>query len=288
MVPPTAPCRRPKCPQKSLDPDASPAARFGYELRRHREAKGMTQAEVGERTGFAPTTIGAYELGTRRPHLDLAQACEEVFGLEPGAMVKWLPQEPAQAAPKWFGPWKLRERSARAIYTWEPVIVTGLLQTREYAATILGNRPGKIPAQIQEEVEARLERQAILARDEPVLLWAFMDESILYRPIASEAITRQQLEHLVEMSERPNITIQILPHRAMSAIGVDGAFALAQIPGEPDAAYIEGCLYGQIRDTGEDVDILKRRMDQIRSEVHSHRISIELIKKRLEEEWTWS
>jgi transcriptional regulator with XRE-family HTH domain len=248
----------------------------------------MTQAQVGDRLGFAPTTIGAFELGTRRPHLDLAQASEELFGLEPGELVKWLPKEPLKTAPKWFGPWKLRERSAQAIYTWEPVIVTGLLQTREYAEVILGARPGKSHAQVQEEAAARMERQGILTREDPVLLWAFMDESILYRPIGSEAITRKQLEHLVKMSERPNVMIQILPYSAMSAIGIGGAFALAQIPDEPDAAYIEGSLYGQIRDAGEDVDILKRRMDQIRSEVHSQRVSIELIKKRLEEKWSWS
>ncbi|GAA4534423.1 MULTISPECIES: helix-turn-helix domain-containing protein [Nonomuraea] len=275
-------------PPKELDPDAGQAARFGYELRKEREAKGMTQAQVGHRLGFAPTTIGAFELGTRRPHLKLAQACEELFRLEPGELVRWLPEEPSKAAPKWFGPWKLRERSARAIYTWEPVIVTGLLQTREYAEIILRARPGKSPSQVQEEVAARMERQAILTRDDPVLLWAFMDESILHRPIGCEAITRRQLEHLVEMSERPNITIQILPYSAMSAIGIGGAFALAQVPDEPDAAYIEGSLHGQIRDTGDDVDILKRRTDHIRSEVHSQRNSIEMIKKRLEEEWTWS
>lgn len=275
-------------PPKELDPDAGPAARFGYELRKEREAKGMTQAQVGRRLGFAPTTIGAFELGTRRPHLKLAQACEELFGLEPGELVRWLPAEPSKAAPKWFGPWKLRERAARAIYTWEPVIVTGLLQTREYAEVILRARPGKSLSQVQEEVAARMERQAILTRDDPVQLSAFMDESILHRPIGCEAITRRQLEHLIDMSERPNITIQILPYSAMSAIGIGGAFALAQIPGEPDAAYIEGSLHGQIRDTGEDVEILQRRMDHIRSEVHSQRDSLKMIRKRLEEKWTWN
>ncbi|MEV0236511.1 DUF5753 domain-containing protein [Nonomuraea sp. NPDC050786] len=133
-------------------------------------------------------------------------------------------------------------------------------------------------------------RQAILARAEPhpVLLWAFLDEGILYRPIGSEEITRRQLEHLIEMSERDNVTIQLLPYLAMSTTGLGGSFTLLPIDGEPDAAYIEGTLYGQIRDQGEELEMLKRRLEKMRAEVYPQRTSIELIRKRLAEEWIWS
>ncbi len=103
------------------------------------------------------------------------------------------------------------EAAARTISAYQVLVVLGLLQTEDYARAVLrALRPGLQPLDVEGRVEVRVRQQAILTRPEPPRLHVVLDEGVLRRPVGSAAVMRRQLERLIEWSERPNITIQVL------------------------------------------------------------------------------
>jgi len=122
------------------------------------------------------------------------------------------------------------EGAATQIRTFELAVVPGLLQTEEYARAISSGAFPEQPGEVQKRVDVRLARQACLT-DEPLLrLWAIVDEGVLRRRTGGDAVIRAQLRHLVEMSKRPNITIQVLPFGEGWHPGTTGSFSILDFP----------------------------------------------------------
>ncbi|MEU8249945.1 helix-turn-helix transcriptional regulator [Nonomuraea sp. NPDC048916] len=270
------------------DPDASnPLLEFGRELRRLRLDKGLTLEQVAIQAGYSSSLAGMVERGIRNPPDALIRQCEVVLGLEPRHLFKLLPAERRTSILRSLLPWMEIERRARELWTWEPTIVPGLLQTPKYAETILSGKPGVRPDQVEEAVQSRMARQALFRRDDPPTLWAVLDEGILHRPVGSEDVIREQLAHLLEMAHTPWVTIQILPYSAMSTAGLLGGFMIAMTRGRPDAAYVDSPILGRIWDQPPEVEALRIRYQTVRSEALPQSLSLERITKRLEQEWSW-
>jgi len=117
-----------------------------------------------------------------------------------------------------------------------------LLQTEDYArAALQRGRPTATKDELQRLVQTRLSRQAILTRDNPLRLWAIVDEAALHRPVGGREAMYGQLKHLVETADLPHVTLQIVPYEVGAHPGMAGAFAILQF-GEPsasDVVYIE-------------------------------------------------
>ena len=112
------------------------------------------------------------------------------------------------------------EQQATALRTWQPILVPGLLQTRDYARALFQAwQPAASRDDLDALVGARIERQAILDRADPPELLAVLDEAVLHRQVGSAKIMCDQLAHLGEMSCRPAVTIQIVP----AEVGTHGA-----------------------------------------------------------------
>ena len=86
----------------------------------------------------------------------------------------------------------------------------------------------------------------MLTREDPPapLLWALIDEGVLYRPVAPAEVMHDQLMHLVEMSRRPNITVQVVPYSAGGHTGLLGAFTIADLDGNPGIVNVEDITTG--------------------------------------------
>jgi transcriptional regulator with XRE-family HTH domain len=128
--------------KRDLDPGASPLHFFGAEVRRAREAAGMTLAELGARVPCDASTVSRVESGLLSPSERFADACDEAFPQMGGwfgrffcASLKW-----DGAYPRWFEDWVDAEGQAAVIRWWEPLLVPGLLQTPEYSRALF--RPG--------------------------------------------------------------------------------------------------------------------------------------------------
>ncbi len=176
--------------------------------------------------------------------------------------------------PGWFADWVEIEAKATILRWWEPLLIPGLLQTEDYARAVLSTWRRDSPDEVEAKVAIRLGRQSVLASaDFRVLL----DESVLHRRIGAPEVMAMQLEHLLTMGARPNITIQVIPGAAGAYAGLTGAFAVAEVPGESPTAYLETGVQGiTVRDPTL-VSSAARMFDDLRDEALSRSRSLELI-----------
>ncbi|MET8157224.1 helix-turn-helix transcriptional regulator [Sphaerisporangium sp. NPDC005289] len=266
------------------DPSISPRIQFGTELRKFRLSAGFTQRQLCDAIHLSVSQLSMIENGHRAPTMDLAQHVDEALGL--GATLTGLLDRLNRAAaqlPRWFRPWLDYEREAEALRMWEPLMVPGLLQTEEYARAILSRKPGITPEQAEEHVAARMDRQSILQRHRPPMLWVILDEGVFHRPIAGPELMRSQFEHLVRMAENPHISLQVLPYRACSVVGLMGGFVIADMPGgAPSAAYIESqSTEDRVSDRSDEVKGLELRYDLIRVDALPRSDSLGMIKETM-------
>lgn len=269
---------------KNLNPSSSPAAFFGAELRRLRTKAGWTQEQLGDQINYSGALVGAVETADRKPQLDFARRCDEVLGSE--GLLGRLWEFRVETFPGWFRPWLEVERDATTLRSWEPLVIPGLLQTAEYAREMLrAGRPGVTDEQIDELVDARLERQAILANNNPPLLWFVIDEGVLHRHIGEPKVMHDQLQTLIEKSRHPHVTIQVVPLSTGAHPGLNGAFAIASFNGSPDMVYMDSIGEGHVSDRPEEVAAITNVYDAIRAEALPVRASLDVIMKVMEQ-WT--
>jgi transcriptional regulator with XRE-family HTH domain len=212
---------------RDLDPGSSPAAFLGAELRRTRVAAGMSQEQFSRSLGFDRTVITKAETGERPPSPEVAAAIDEAFPHLDGlfSRLTLLARRANGRYPEWFREWVDAEQQATALRTWQPILVPGLLQTRDYARALFQAwQPAASSDDLDALVGARIERQAILDRADPPELLAVLDEAVLHRQVGSAKVMCDQLAHLGEMSCRPAVTIQIVPAEVGTHAGLLGGF----------------------------------------------------------------
>jgi len=152
---------------------------------------------------------------------------------------------------------------------------------------VLATRPNTAEDEIDNLVAARLARQDVLTREDPPapLLWALIDEGVLYRPVAPAEVMRDQLAYLVEMSRRPNITIQVVPYSAGGHTGLLGAFVIADIDSSPGIVFVEDIADGRVFEDPGTVSRVTLRYKSLQSEALPKGASRELIARVAEERW---
>jgi hypothetical protein len=227
--------------------------RLGQELRRLRELKGMTAEEVAERLLVSQSKISRLENGRRSiSQRDVRDLCG-VYEVEDQRVVESLMQMAKDSRQQgwWhsFGdiPYSVYiglETDAASLRVYDPQVVPGLLQTRAYAqALIRGALPETAPADIDKRVQVRMRRQErISAAENPLRLWTVLDEAALRRVVGGRAVMREQLEHLVEQSQLPHVTVQVIPFEMGAHPGLNGQYAILEFPDAADSSvvYIEG------------------------------------------------
>lgn len=179
------------------------------------------------------------------------------------------------------------EAAASQLRAAQSLLVDGLLQTPDYARALLSTRVGTGAADIEEQLAARMSRQAILDRDDPPLLWTVMDEGVLRRPVGDRHIMLGQCEHLIEMSARPNIVMQFIPASTGAHDGLNGSFVIADFADAPSIAYLETAMTGMIIEQASQVAELNVIYAGLNTEALPRAASIELIKE-VAKEWTGS
>jgi transcriptional regulator with XRE-family HTH domain len=276
-------------PTRELDPTAGPLHFFGAEVRRWRNAAGLSQEQLGQQIGYSAALVGRVELGKRSPSLDFAEGCDRVMPTAAGLFGRLyeLARNWEGFYPSWFAEWVEAERRAMTLRTWQPLLVPGLLQTSEYArALFLAWHGTDSDDQVDQLVNARIERQTIFHRDAPPSLWAVLDEGVLRRRIGSAQTMRDQLMHMLEVSERSTITIQVVPAETGAHVGLLGAFFIAAFANAPSIVYLETPDQGQIKERPSAVAKISEIFDQMRSEALPRGASRDLIRKVAEEQWT--
>ncbi len=167
--------------------------------------------------------------------------------------------------PAWLEPYVGLEAAASIIRTYEVQFVPGLLQTERYARALIRQGSAVGEEEIARRAELRTSRQAILSGPTPPQLWAVVDEGALRRPVGGTDVVREQLEHLIEMAERPAITLQILPFNAGPHSAMGGPFTILRFaePDLNDVVYIEQLTSALYLDKPTEVDSYLEVMEQL-------------------------
>jgi len=264
--------------ESDLDPNASPLAFFGAELRRCREKAGLSQPRLSELTSYGTSMISKIERALRPSSEEFAAECDQIFGLD-GHFERLYRFMLLTPGPSWFARWLEEiEPRARVLRYWAPLLIPGLLQTEGYARHIFGREPNISSAEIEERVQARMQRKAILNRDDPPTLWVLIDEGLLHRPLGGPAVMREQMDYLLNASRSTNVTIQIVPYCAESAVGLTGSFIIAELPkGEPDAVFVDSSTAGEVTTEHERVISIRSRYDAIRADAYPQHMSPQMI-----------
>jgi transcriptional regulator with XRE-family HTH domain len=267
-----------------LEP-ASPTVRrrrLAAELRRLRERAGMTGDQVADRVGWSASKLSRIENAHTVPGdaeirqlLDLYDVeghyADELFALAQEAAGRGWWETYSPTLPPDYA-WLIGlEAEAQAALSWEPLIVPGLLQTGDYAREVTNGYLERIdpvpPSETRRRVEARLARQRVLTRDNPLQLSVVLDQSVLHRRFGDRSVMRSQIKRLLDLSERDNISLRILQLDGRHPIGT-GAFALLQF-GEvhdvtyQDVVYIENLTGGRYVEEEDEVFRYKRAFDRL-------------------------
>jgi transcriptional regulator with XRE-family HTH domain len=272
---------------RDLDPGASPAHFFGAEVRRAREAAGLTLAGLGAVVPCDGSTVSRIESGLLNPTERFAAACDEAFPQMGGWYIRFYDNSPRWDGPypRWFADWVDAERCAAVLRTWEPLLVPGLLQTAEYARALFRAwQTAGDDDEVENLVTARIDRQRIFHQPKPPSFWAVLDEGVLRRRIGGAKVMQDQLVYLAEMAERPMIKIHVIPAEAGAHAGLLGAFAIAGFAGDvPGIVYFETPDEGQTIRNAAPVAKIILTFDTLRSEALPRRASRDLIMKVAEE-----
>jgi transcriptional regulator with XRE-family HTH domain len=254
----------------------APQAIWGRELRHYRKAAGLTQGQLSEKIHYSESLISGIETGQLPASPEFAEAGDEALGTG-GALQRLLDWRKGQVFPSWFGPWHDKEQAAVALRAYQPLLIPGLLQTERYAHALLRGDDAA--------VAARLERQAILVRDNPPAptVRCVIDEAVLYRPIGASDLMREQLHRLLD-AVSTRMSIQVLPHGLHS--GLMGGFVIATLEAGTDVLYMETAVRGITTSEQGDVSAGIERFEAIRTEALPLSMSLDLIKKAMEERWT--
>lgn len=178
------------------------------------------------------------------------------------------------------------EAEASSVRIWEPIIVPGLFQTEKYMLTLMNAwAPTERPEQeFDRQIEVRRTRQARLTSEtDQLYVSAIIDESVIYRRIGNEADMREQLQHLLALSEMPNINLQVLPFAAGAHGLLGGPAALVEFPDESDldTVYLEGIAGDFSEDEPAEVAKYRRIFERLQATALNRSTSAKLIKKSL-------
>ncbi len=242
---------------------------LGSQLRRLREARGITCEEAGEAIRASHSKISRMELGRvrfrRRDVADLLALYGVADAAESAAMLGLAERanEPGwwhsytDILPGWFEVYIGLEEAASRIRCYEVQFVPGLLQTEDYAraVTLLGH-PDAPGHEVERRVGLRMRRQSLLTQEDPPHFWAVVDEAALRRPLGGVEVMRRQLRHLVELTELPNVTLQVVPFDLGGHAAAGGPFSILRFAERdlPDVVYLEQLTSALYLDKRDEVD----------------------------------
>jgi transcriptional regulator with XRE-family HTH domain len=251
---------------------------LGRRLHDLREQAGMTYEEAARALDVTHATIRRMEkaqVGLKVPYVekllrlygvDEQGEIDAFIGLAREANRPGWWHRYRDVLPGWFSAFVSLEAEAEQIRAYEPHYVPGLLQTEGYASGVLrAGMPQAPPDEIDRLVALRLDRQELLARKEPPLLWVVMDETVLRRPVSSRQVMRAQLDKLIQAAAQPQVQLQVMPFSAGLHPAMYGPFHLFRFPvlELSDVACAESLVGAAYFDQRDDVSAFREALDRM-------------------------
>ncbi|MFI9041630.1 helix-turn-helix transcriptional regulator [Streptomyces sp. NPDC053726] len=246
-------------------------------LARLRERAGLTLEEVAKAAGYGKSTVGRYEdwrntgkIQARTVRL-IAEAAQG-NPAEIAALVRLADGTPdgwwvGGGVPEWLHPLVSLEHEADAENAFANSVMPGLLQTRDYARAIHLAEQVRQPADVVDRlVDARMKRQDVLTRARPLHLWVVLDQAVFSRVVGDRTVMADQIDHLIDQAQTPNIDVQVLPFESGAHAAGLGHFVSIAAGDTLRAVYVEMLGGGLYMDTPDDVGRYTTAFEYLRSQ----------------------
>ncbi|RSS34121.1 helix-turn-helix transcriptional regulator [Streptomyces sp. WAC08241] len=260
-----------------------PRQRFAEELRILRTGRKLSLRQLGERVGWDWSLFGKMEKGETLGSPDVVQGLDTFYETPGLLLALWeLAAGDKSQFKERYRRYMTLESEAVCLWHFGVSVVPGLLQTPEYARELLaaGGYKGK---ELEQQVEARMSRKALLEGEDAPPFRTILAEAVLRTPVRDRQEWCAQLEYLLEMSERQNITLHVLPQSA----GVHGLVGTATLflrlaNGRP-VAYTENAHSGELIEESTMIERMQRAYDVVRDMALPPAESRKFILRMLEE-----
>ncbi|MFD0688813.1 helix-turn-helix domain-containing protein [Actinomadura fibrosa] len=249
---------------------------FGAEVTRLRESAGLTRTELAALASVSRSYVSQVESGNTRCREDFAKRLDKALGSGERLAQAWNKHLRSTPYPRHFTDFSSVEPTASVLRAYESRLVYGLLQTEHYMRALL---------ETQDAVEARLRRQAILTREHAPTLFVILDATVLIREVGGRKVMREQLEHLIAVSEQQdNVHLQIAPiayHR-----GAKASFAIATQPDRSEVVYLDRATGADTSTDAKELATVSETFSRLQAHSLSVCDSLDLIRKVVREQWT--
>jgi transcriptional regulator with XRE-family HTH domain len=252
---------------------------YAAQLKAWRKKRGWSQVDLADKIAYSDSLVSGIETVARTPSLDFSKLCDDAFGA-PETFESLHGLVSREAWPSYFAPVIDFENQAVRIHEWELRVVPGLLQTGDYARSVISaHNPRITQLELDRKVSARLDRQRLFDRDDPPMYWTVISEGVLRQLIGSPSIMAEQLDKIIEAGQSPDILIQVLPFTAYDHPGTDGPMKIFDLPDSTSVAYMECNGGGMITETPEAVADLMTNLNMIRAAALPPRESMTLLRQ---------
>jgi transcriptional regulator with XRE-family HTH domain len=273
-----------------MAPKTARARRLGIALRTFREAAGMTLERAAEEINSTRSTLSRYENALTLPSPATVRGLLLHYNVDADELAGTIQLAKDARTPGWWVSYSYildrrtadfiaLESEATAIQSFEPSLVPGLLQTPDYIRAIMRGGPHTLDDEgIEQRVRLRLKRQVRLTGDNPLLVDSVIDEVALIRKVGGEKVWAEQLEHLLEISELPNITIQVIPLAAGYHRGTRGSLHILEFGNDDQPLASVETVAGQLSfDSSTELHTCTKIMQHLRTVALSPEASRDLI-----------
>ncbi|GLW93942.1 helix-turn-helix domain-containing protein [Actinokineospora globicatena] len=264
--------------------------RLGRYLRELREAAGLRAVDAARKLKTEESTISRYENGIYKPAWAAVSVLLTYYGAGDDAEEKASALYDAASvsvpkiripadSPKVFRELVNTEREAEALYILENTVIPGLLQTADYAKALFSTG-SDVTTEVDELVDFRLERQRVLTGPDALELCVCLDEALLHRQVGGRKVLHDQLRHLLELVEQPNITIHVVPFEVGSYGNMSGGYQVMTFgdEGDADVVYIEHAAVGVWVENERDVRHFQATFEDVRATALNPEESAEVIR----------
>ncbi|MFD3422398.1 helix-turn-helix domain-containing protein [Streptomyces decoyicus] len=250
---------------------------LGRRLAALRETAGFTAVQAAKQLRIAQTTVTRMEKVETSLKYATVKTLLEIYGVPQEEILEFLAlldkaatpgwwQSFRDVLPDWFGVHVSLETAATDIRGYEPGVIPGLLQTPNYARSVMERGlPRMSPDVLERCVDLRSKRQEILIRKDPAppRLWVIADETSLRRSAGSAAVMREQIEHLLDLADLPNVTLQVCPFEAGLHPGAFGPFTIFEISELPDIVCTDSLSRAGYSEEKEEVALFREALNQM-------------------------
>jgi transcriptional regulator with XRE-family HTH domain len=271
-----AECEEPQEPQSTRE-------FYGEELRRRREAAGLTQSALGEQVVCSPSLIAHFEAGRRKPRLEDARRLDAALGTD-GLFVRMRRTLDTARFADHFQAAAEAEQLAIAIHEYAVSLVPGILQTEAYARAVFrAAQPNCTAKDVDKRVVNRMERARILEDPYCPAVWMILNENVIRARVGGPAVMAEQLRRIATLGRSGRVLVQVLPHSVGAHATMGSMLSLMRFSDAPDVAYVEGLYTGSLLDDPALVQRCKDAYDLARAAALAPEASLDLLESVAEE-----